>query len=300
MRGFRALNYKKANNMKKDERVHCVDLHVHTTYSDGIFSPEEVVRVAGRLGLRAIGITDHDCLDGISPCIEAAKGSVLEIIPGVEISAMKDDNDIHILGYFIDWRGSVLLTKLGRIRENRIERMKKMVDLLGRHGVAVSMEKVFEGSKYGTVGRLHLARIMVEENVVRNTKEAFDRYIGDGKPCHVEHRRLDYTDAINMIREAGGVPVLAHPGSMGRDEDIPSYIEAGLRGIEAVHTRHRSSERDMYHVLAKKYGLIATGGSDCHGMIEKDGILIGKVKVDYEKVEALREEAQRIRKEENM
>lgn len=281
--------------MEKDNATAYADLHVHTTYSDGMFSPEKVVRTAIGSGLRAIGVTDHDCIDGIEPCIEAARGTALEIIPGVEISAAKDEIEIHVLGYFIDWKDPSLLRKLQRIREDRVKRLKKMVALLCEHGAPVRMEKVFSKDMDGTVGRLHLARVMVEENVAKNTKEAFSRYIGDGKPCHVRHRRLEYTDAIDMIREAGGVPILAHPGSIARDEYLGSYVGAGLRGIEAFHTRHSPAASDRYLAMAEKYGLLVTGGSDCHGMIEKSGILIGKVKVEYRLVVDLREEAEKIR-----
>jgi len=272
-----------------------VDLHVHTTYSDGILTPEQVVRSAVDLGLKAIGITDHDCVDAVPPCIVSAEGTGLEVVPGLEISAAKDETEIHVLGYFVDWLDGSLLGKLQKIRENRVERMRSMVELLNQNGVPISVKKVFEGSTDGTIGRLHLARVMTQENTVKNTKEAFDRYIGDGKPCYVGHRRLDYTDAIDMIREAGGVPVLAHPGSMGKDEYIPAYVKAGIRGIEAVHSKHHPLVRDKYIELADEYGLLVTGGSDCHGMKEKDGILIGKVKIGYGTVKALREEAQKIR-----
>jgi len=279
----------------KDEEVDgYADLHIHTTYSDGVLTPEQVVQAAVDRGLKAIGITDHDCVDAVAPCMAAAEGTGLEVVPGVEISTAKDETEIHVLGYFVDWLDGTLLGKLQRIRENRVERMRRIVELLNQNGVPISVEKVFEGSMDGTIGRLHLARVMMQENAVKNTKEAFDRYIGDGKPCYVGHRRLDYTDAISMIREAGGVPVLAHPGSMGKDEYIPAYVKAGIRGIEAVHSKHRPPLRDKYIALAEEHGLLVTGGSDCHGMKEKDGILIGKVKVGYGIVKALKEEAREI------
>ncbi|MFH1552408.1 MAG: PHP domain-containing protein [Candidatus Omnitrophota bacterium] len=272
------------------------DLHVHTAYSDGMFSPEKVVQKAVELELSAVAITDHDCVEGISPSIEAAAGTGLEIVPGVEISAAKGDTEIHILGYFIEWQDPSLLKTFKKMKQSRIDRMKKMLCLLRENGINISEEKVFLEVSEGTAGRLHLARVMVEENIVRDIKEAFDRYIGDGKSCHVKHERLDYRKAIEMIRKAGGVPVLAHPGTMGKDDDIPSFVQAGLKGIEVFHTKHRSGVNDKYFNLAKKYNLLITGGSDCHGM-GPGKILIGKIKVGYEVVEDLRQEAEKIREE---
>ena len=269
-------------------------MHVHTTYSDGVFSPGKVVQKALELELRAVAITDHDCVSGILPAVEAAMGTALEIIPGVEISAAKNETEIHILGYFIDWQDPFLLEIFRKMQENRVERMKKMVHLLRLQGIDIDMDKVFAEVSGGTAGRLHLARVMTEENITRDEQEAFDRYIGNGKPCHVGHKRLDYQKAIDMIRKAGGVPVLAHPGTMGKDEYIPSYVRAGLRGIEVFHSKHRPPANDKYLTLAREHDLLVTGGSDCHGM-KRGRILMGRVRIGYEVVEDLRKEAKKIR-----
>jgi len=280
--------------MNKNTGKELVDLHVHTSYSDGVFPPERVVQEALRLGLKAVAITDHDCVDGIEPSIDAARDTSLEIIPGVEISSVKKDTEIHILGYFIDWRETALVKKLREIRENRVERIIEMLDRLKEHGVEISLDKVLAKITTGSVGRMHLARVMVEQNVVGTLAETFEKYIGDDKPCYAPHKRVDYRDAIKLIRNAGGVPVLAHPGTMGKDEYIPDYVKAGLRGIEVFHTRHRPGVSDAYTALSKKYGLLVTGGSDCHGT-GKNEILMGKVEVGYDIVEKLREEAEKIR-----
>lgn len=279
--------------MTKKDSGFC-DLHVHTTFSDGMFTPEKVVKKAIELGLRGIAITDHDCVEGISPAIEAAAGTELEIIPGVEISAAKKENEIHILGYFVDWLDPVMVKQFQKMKENRVKRMKKIVTLLKKEGLNVTEGEVFGSVKAGTVGRLHLARIMLKNKCVKTLKEAFDKYIGDGKPCCVRHQRLDYRKAIDLIREAGGVPVIAHPATMGRDEYIPSYKRAGLRGIEAYHSKYRGSTNNKYLKLAKEHGLIVTGGSDCHGM-EPGKVLLGKIKVGYEVVTNLREESAKIK-----
>ncbi|MGB2600121.1 MAG: PHP domain-containing protein, partial [Candidatus Omnitrophota bacterium] len=267
---------------------------VHTVYSDGTYTPEEVVQKAAELNLKAIAITDHDCVDGISPAIDASKATDIEVIPGIEISAVKDDVEIHVLGYFIDWRNASLTELLNKMQAGRVERMRKMVGLLQDAGLDISIDKVLESSSKGTIGRLHLARIMEEEGLVSDTKEAFDKYIGNGKPCHARHKRLDYTKAIDMIKDAGGVPVLAHPGTMGEDEFLPDYVKAGLRGIEVYHSGHETPESDKYLKKAQEYGLIATGGSDCHGT-RKGKVLIGRVMLGYDVVEKLREEAEKIR-----
>ena len=273
-----------------------VDLHVHTIYSDGTFTPEEVVRRAVELNLKAVAITDHDCIDGISHAISASEGTDLEVIPGVEISCSKDDTEIHVLGYFIDWRNASLVELFRKMKDNRVERMRRTVQRLNEVGLNIDIDKVLESAPEGTIGRLHLARLMHEEGFVRSTNEAFDKYIGDGKPCHVRHKRLDYTKAIGMVRAAGGVPVLAHPGTMGEDGFIPEYVKAGLRGIEVYHSEHQSPESNKYLEKARKYGLIVTGGSDCHGF-KKGRVLIGRVIVGHDVVEKLREEAEKIRNE---
>lgn len=275
----------------------CADLHVHTSYSDGVLTPREVVDAALGLGLKAIGITDHDCVDGIIPSIKVARGKGLEIIPGIEMSASKGDTEIHVLGYFIDPEEPELVRVLGKMRKNRVDRIHKILEKLKQQGVEIDESKVFSSSSEGTLGRLHLARVLVEEKVVRNTREAFERFMGDGQSCHIKHKRLDYTRAIELIRGSGGVPVLAHPGTMGKDEYIEYYIEAGLRGLEAFHTKHRPSANKRYKEIAKKHGLLVTGGSDCHGVPFKKGELVmGKVTVGYDVVEQLREESERIRR----
>lgn len=277
---------------KKDSGF--VDLHVHTNFSDGMFTPEKVVKKAIELGLRGIAITDHDCVDGISPAIQAAAGTGLEIIPGVEISTIKKDTEIHILGYFIDWLDPSVVKLFQKMKDNRVKRMKKMISLLKKEGLKVTESEVLEQVKSGTVGRLHLARVMLKNKCVKDIKEAFDKYIGDGKPCCVKHPRLDYRKAIDVIRNSGGVPVIAHPETMGKDEYIASYKKAGLRGLEVYHSKHRAAVNSKYLKIAKEHDLIVTGGSDCHGM-EPGKVLLGKVKVGYEVVTRLREEAAKVR-----
>lgn len=278
------------------------DLHVHTTFSDGLFTPGEVVEHALDLGLGAVAITDHDCVDGVLPAIEAAQGTGLEVIPGIELSASCGDSEIHILGYFLDPADEELLGSLGRMTINRRSRMEEMIGRLADKGLKVDREKVFSQVKDGTVGRMHLARAMVAQKIAGSVREVFDRYIGDGKPFHIRHKRLDHKDAIAMIKRAGGVPVLAHPGNMGRDEDIPLYVEAGLEGIEASHSEHSGKQSAKYLEMTERYHIIATGGSDCHGYSKwgtskKEKAIMGRVTVPRETVERLRAVSERIRRD---
>jgi len=269
-----------------------VDLHVHTSYSDGMFSPEEVVKKSREMELKAIAITDHDCIGAIVPCMEAAKGMDIEIIRGIELSAKKDETEIHILGYFIDEKNPSLLKTLDELKKDRIIVIKKMMFLLRQEGLTVTDEKVFKENSKGTIGRLNLARVVVEENISMDIKTVFDKYIGDSAPFCVKHKNLDYKKAIELIKNAGGVAVLAHPGTMGKDEYIPDYVEAGLRGIEAFHLRHRPDARARYSAVAEKYDLILTGGSDCHGGYGKK-ILLGREKIEYQAVINLRRESEK-------
>ncbi len=270
------------------------DLHVHTFYSDSTFSPHEVVSRASGHGLSAIAICDHDCIDGIEPCAESARsaGIDIEIIPGIEVTAEKDDVEIHLLGYFIRWTESWLQEKLKTMQEARVQRIYKMTEKLKDAGVTIDPHEVLAMSGRGSVGRLHLARTLMKEKKVRTTDEAFSKYIGSGRPCYVKNIHFTPREAIELISRARGVPVLAHPCTTGRDDLIPEFIGYGLKGIEAYHTDHSHTTTRRYEELAVRYNLIATGGSDCHGL-GKGRVLMGGVRVPYSVVERLREESQK-------
>jgi hypothetical protein len=272
------------------------DLHIHTYYSDSTFSPEEVVSCAKEKGLSAIAICDHDSMEGIASCIEAGKISGVEIIPGVELTVEKLDAEIHLLGYFIDYKSASFNTELKKMRNARVDRIRKMVDKLSREGIEVDAEKVLKSAGRGSVGRLHLAQEILKTGQVSGFKEIFEKYIGFAKPCYFSSLRFTPREAIEAIRSVGGVPVLAHPATIGKDEYIPELVEYGLRGIEIYHTDHKPSMVKRYEGIAKEHGLLVTGGSDCHGM-GKGRVLIGTVKVPYEIVDRLKEEADAIRNE---
>ena len=272
------------------------DLHIHTDFSDSTFSPEEVAACAGERGLSAIAICDHDCIDGIEPCGKTASPLGIEVISGIELTVEKQDAEIHILGYFIDWQAEWFRAKLKEMQASRIERIHKMVEKLNDAGIDVRAQDVFDLAGRGTVGRLHLAQAMRKTGKVKSFKEAFGKYIGFAKPCYVSNARLSPQEAIEVLLKVGGVPVLAHPGIMDKDEYIPELIEYGLKGIEVYHTDHKSGVVKHYEELAAQYGLLMTGGSDCHGM-GKGKALIGTVRVPYELVEKLKAKSEEIRNE---
>ena len=272
------------------------DLHVHTFHSDGTFTPDEVVDAAHKKGLSAIAITDHDSVDGIAPSMAAAGKCGIEIIPGVELTAEEENLEIHILGYFIDWKEGWFEKKLEKIRQARLERIHAMVDKLKKSGVDIDAEKVFKVSGPGAVGRLHLAMALYNEGITASISEAFRKYIGDKSPCYVKKYKLTPKEAADMITKLGGVPVLAHPHVLGRDDLIARFVKDGIRGIEVYHTEHAPVTSTRYEEIALNHGLLITGGSDCHGT-GKSEVLLGKVKIPYSLVEALKKEADNIKRQ---
>lgn len=271
-----------------------IDLHLHTTFSDGTFSPEDVVLEAKNKGYSIVSICDHDCIGGLDRAIKAGKKYDVRVIPGVEITAEKDELEIHILGYFIDYKNKNLKTRLLTVRQSREKRVYDMIEKLKEFDINVSSEEVFKLSEKGSVGRPHLARVLVREGYCDSEEEAFRKYLGDKAPCYVRKFNLSPEEAIKIILEAKGVPVYAHPLVMGRDDFIPVFVGAGLRGLEVYHPDHASSASSHYEELAKKYNLLVTGGSDFHGAVKKD-VFIGRIDIPYILVEKLQREAEKIR-----
>jgi len=262
------------------------DLHLHSTASDGAYSPAQLVKMALAKGLGAISLTDHDSTEGIDLALQAAQGTLLEVIPGVEISAEVGSQESHILGYYIDHRAEPLQERLKAIRDFRRHRAWKMLERLKDLGMPLNRERVAEIAGGGSIGRPHIARAMMEKGYVSSTTEAFVNYIGRNGPAYVPRYKITPLEATQMILEAGGLPVLAHPLEVL--PLLPELAAAGLVGLEAYYGQYSPEQRDDLARWAEKYGLIATGGSDFHG----PGILetpdLGEVWIPEEVVARLR------------
>ncbi len=263
------------------------DLHLHTEFSDSTFTPEEVILGAVKAGLSAISIVDHDTVAGVQPSIDIAKENNIEVLPGIEFSAEYEGLEVHILGYLIDYKDRTLLSKLASLKENRIARVYKIIDKLKGIGLSLDPQVVFDIAKEGTTGRLHIARALVKEGKVKSVFEAFQKYIGDKGPAYCLGFRFSPSEVIKIIKEAGGVAVLAHPYSLKNDDLILEFINYGLGGIEVYYPEHSQGMVNFYLELAKKHNLLVTGGSDCHGSAKPE-IKIGCIKIPYELVEELK------------
>lgn len=264
------------------------DLHVHTTASDGAFTPTQVVELAAQAGLAAVGITDHDAIGGVEEAVAAGERFGVQVVPGVEINTEMGPIEVHILGYFIDWQSEKLRRKLEGLRAARIERGRKIVEKLRALGVPVTLERVLEIARDGSVGRPHVAQAVVETGVVSSVNAAFGTYLVRGAPAYVERTRLTPYDAVGLVVSAGGVACFAHPSKTNRDDMIPGLIKCGLQAIEVYHADHSPDVERHYQAIARRYGLIPTGGSDAHGFDPEGGSSIGDVTVDLKIVDQLR------------
>lgn len=243
-----------------------IDLHSHTTASDGSLSPQELVREAARRGVRVLAITDHDSTEALGEAItEAATHPPLEIVPGIELNTDVEGGEIHILGFFIDHYAEWFQVLLRELREERVQRIYRMAERLGELGLSIDPQEVFALVKEGSAGRPHVAQVLVRRGYVKTVREAFDRYLKNGGPASVPRKKLSPQAAIDVIRRADGVAVFAHPGLSGKDELIPDLIRAGLQGIECYYHEHTPVQTATYLQLCKEHNLVATGGSDYHG-----------------------------------
>ncbi|MCI0476052.1 MAG: PHP domain-containing protein [Anaerolineales bacterium] len=267
-----------------------VDLHAHSTASDGELTPAALVQYAHERGLSALALTDHDTVDGLDAAIEAARSNALELVPGVELSCDVPKNEVHILGYFIDWRDANFLALLAKFREGRFGRAEKMTKKLTTLGAPITFERVRQIAGDASIGRPHVAQALVEAGHVATVSEAFERFIGRTGPAYVERFRLTPEDAVALILRAGGVPVLAHPREV--TQYIEPLVKVGLIGLEALYGMYDEATRADLVRRAKQYDLIVTGGSDFHGLNRMAYLNdLGEVQVPFEVVEQLRERA---------
>ena len=261
-----------------------IDLHVHTTASDGTLSPSDVVRRAKKLGLKAIAVTDHDTVDGVAEALKEGEKIGLEVIPGVELSVDVPKGTCHLLGYFVNFRDRGLREKLRVVQRAREERNLRMLERLRELGIELSLEEVKAHAPDGQICRPHFALAMVKRGYVSSVEEAFERFLRKGGPAYVEKFRFSPEEAIKTILEAGGLPVLAHPFTLELDpEQLEEFVKKlkgeGLVGIEVYYPDHDNGQRELYRRLALQYDLAITGGSDYHGSA-KEEIELGKGRGD--------------------
>ncbi len=264
-----------------------VDLHMHTTCSDGKLSPKEIVEKAHAVGLKAISITDHDNLAAYQEAKPVADALGIELIPGVEVSTSHLGRDVHILGYFVQ-ENSELNAYLKDCRERRIVRTEKIVDNLRKMGVYIRIEQVFEKASNGSVGRPHIAAVLQETGYVQSYSEAFAKYIGPNSPAYEKSVETDPAEVIRLINEAGGLSFLAHPGRFIPDDTIRFLIDAGLDGIEIIHPAHNEDQQEFYRAIANEYFLLMSGGSDYHGTKPQDEENFGQLVMHYKWLEKMR------------
>ncbi len=265
------------------------DLHLHTTASDGRLEPGKIVRLAVKVGLDVIAITDHDTVDGVAPALAAA-GDLpsLTVIPGVEINTDVPHGEVHVLGYFIDYTDQKLALTLQKLRESRLRRAQKMIAKLSSLGIDIEWQRVHELAQGGSVCRPHIAQALFEKGYVSSEKEAFDKYIGHNGPAYVERYKLLPTEAAKLVIDAQGLPVLAHPADISDlNELVPKLKAAGLVGIEVYYKDYGPEIIGGLLKVARRYNLIPTGGTDYHAFEDGSEVMMGGALTPPQSVEWL-------------
>ncbi len=276
---------KKHNTLKPSKRGFLlnIDLHIHTTASDGTLSPSQIVQEAAEAGLKVIAIADHDTTDGLAEALEAQKQFDITVVPGVEISADDPMGEVHILGYWMNYEDPLFQDFLLKPRAARPDRIIEMCNKLTDIGLSVQPEEVFEkAGGRDSVGRPHLARILLEKGYIKNMDEAFDRYLTEGCPAYVKRFKNTVDETLAKIHKAGGISVIAHPGLIKNPDILPSLIEKGAMGMEVLCHDHDQEASKKYAAMAERHGLLKTGGSDYHGEMLEKSFRLGDLKVPYE------------------
>lgn len=244
-----------------------IDLHTHTTASDGALAPPELVERAHRLGIRTLSVTDHDTVAGVPAAAAAAAARGMEFLPGIEITAVHERRDVHMLGYFLDPAPVGLAAFLDRQRLDRSRRAREMAARLAALGAPIDLDDLIAGAEAGgkSVARPSIARALLDAGHVTSLQQAFDRWLAEGRPAYVPRTGSSPVDVVRLVKRSGGVAGLAHPGLLRRDDLIPELVEAGLGAIEVYHSDHDAGEQSRYLRLAGRHGLAVSGGSDFHG-----------------------------------
>ena len=271
-----------------------VDLHTHTTASDGVVSPAELVFEASRRGITVLGVTDHDTLDGLDEAEHAAASVGIELIPGVELSTTVDVGEFHLLGYFVDRYDDRFVSRLHELTDSRLRRVRQMLEKLTELGYDVDFDRVMSQGDRGSIGRPHVARELMRLGVVESVGEAFDRFLKSKRPAYVPREEFPPEDAIALLESNGGISVLAHPFSTKDPEAaLTRLVPAGLRSLEVYYAEYSSDQVEFLSELADRFGLLKTGGSDFHGTTDREGRELGSAPVPPEVVDRLREAAGR-------
>ncbi len=263
------------------------DLHTHTTFSDGGNSPCALVRLAKSKGISALGITDHDSVNGINQAIECGKEYGIDIIPGVELSTDVNDKEIHLLGYFIDHEDKDLQSYLQFFREERAFRAKRIVKKLNDMNVEIEFEEILQEARNSAIGRPHIANVLISKGVVDSYQAAFQKYLGDYAPAFERKIHVSLQSAIKLINDAKGLAFLAHPGKMPEDL-LQTVLASKIDGIEVVHPSHNDSRTKFYRGIVNQYCLLASGGSDFHGGIKNDEDNFGKYVISFDSVQEIK------------
>ncbi|MEG8945836.1 PHP domain-containing protein [Rosettibacter firmus] len=264
-----------------------VDLHIHTVYSDGVYTPFEIIEKAHQSGLSIISITDHDSVNGIKEAINYGKEKGIEVIPGLELSTDLEDKEVHLLAYFIDYENEELLKYLNFFREERLYRAKRIIQKLRNLGLSITIDDVIDRAKNSAIGRPHIAYTLVDLGLVKNYTEAFEKYLGDNCPAYERKIHISPTSALKLINEVGGLSFIAHPGYM-KESILLNIIKAGIDGIEVIHPSHNENQINFYRGIVNQYCLLETGGSDFHGGKKNDEENFGKFTISLNQVEAMR------------
>jgi 3',5'-nucleoside bisphosphate phosphatase len=281
-----------------------VDFHMHTTHSDGSYSPEELMRYCKEKNLACVSVTDHDTMSSFEACRKEAEKLEIELIPGVELSAIFEPGTLHILGYFLDRHNEELVRSLEEIQKARRERNPGIIEKLNSAGIDITMDEVLQeafsgaastvAAEHKQVGRPHFAKVLIKKGVVKDTKEAFSKYLGKGQCAYIDKRRISGREAVELINKAGGIASIAHPKTMmlndaDLDREIKKLADCGLGGIEVYNSCQDLADNGAYLKIAKKYNLVATAGSDFHGK-QKPGVDLANygIKMGYEMVDQLR------------
>ncbi len=256
-----------------------IDLHIHSSYSDGLYTPEQIIKMAKQNNLRAVSITDHDTISGLPEAMKYGKLHNIEVVPGVEVSCNFEGREIHVLGYYYYIPGR-LEKLLLRFKEDRYERAYRMLNKLKKINIRIGWKELMKEVGKAAPGRLHLARVMVKKGYVNLIEDAFDGFLKRGRPAYIPRKKLSCEETIRILNRSGAVTVLAHPGITGEDrESIGYFKKVGIKGVEAFHSEHEKQQNEYYKKISKEEGLLVTGGSDFHG----DGNIIypGYISLDY-------------------